>query len=300
MATRSPWRRRLNQILLYRLEAALAWLFIALMRALGPERASDAGGWIARTLGPHLPTSRHMRRNIALALPALPAEAQRRVLVEAWDNLGRTLAEYPHLDTIAARFDQHVDLIGGEHLRQLAEDGRPGIVFTGHFANWELCAMAAARFGLPLTYVFRRPNNPYVADMLAAARASLGGTMVPKGKEAARGLVAAVRSGGHVGLLIDQKLNEGIPLPFLGRPAMTGTVLAELALRHQAPAVPVRVIRTGAARFKVEVLPPLDFSRNGTMTADTATIMEGLNDLIGRWVRERPGQWMWQHRRWKE
>lgn len=300
MATKSPWRRRLDRVVFYRLEAALTWLFITLMRALGPERASDAGGWIARTLGPYLPSSRHMRRNIALALPELTVAAQRKILVESWDNLGRNLAEYPHLATIAANFDQHVDLTGGAYLRQLAEDGRPGIVFAGHFANWELCAMAAARFGLPLTYVFRRPNNPYVADMLAAARASLGGTMVPKGREAARGLVAAIRAGDHVGLLIDQKLNEGIPLPFLGRPAMTGTVLAELALRHQAPAVPMRIIRTGAARFRVEVLPPLDFTRQETMAADAAAVMAGLNDLIGDWVREQPGQWMWQHRRWMD
>ncbi|WP_035708413.1 lipid A biosynthesis lauroyl acyltransferase [Niveispirillum irakense] len=300
MANHSQTRRKLKRLVLYRLEAAATWLFIKAMRLLSPERASDAGGWLMRVLGPRLPLSRQMRRNIARSLPELPATEQEKVLVEAWDNLGRNFAEYIHLDRIAANYETYVDLIGGEHLRALAEDGRPGIVFTGHFANWELCGITASRFGLELTYVFRRPNNPWVAEMLARARASLGGKMVPKGKEAARGLATTIRSGGHVGLLIDQKLNEGIPVPFLGRDAMTGTLLADLAVRYKAPAVPLRVIRLGAARFRVEALPPIEFTGGDTPKPDGTAIMTRLNEMLGEWVRERPGQWMWQHRRWPD
>lgn len=300
MATHSQLRRKLNRLVLYRLEAALAWIFITSMRLLGPVAASNVGGFIMRTLGPLLPSSTRMRRAVARALPALDGPAVERVVRQAWDNLGRTFGEYVHLDRIATHYPQHVELVGAEHLQALADDGRAGIVFTGHFANWELCGITASRFGLDLTYVFRRPNNPYVAKMLARARAALGGHMVPKGKEAARGLVDAVRAGNHVGLLIDQKLNEGIPVPFLGRDAMTGTLLADLALRYDIPAVPLRVIRLGPARFRVEALPPLRFTRSGDMRADAAAVMHQLNDLLGDWVRDDPGQWMWQHRRWPD
>lgn len=300
MATHSQARRKFNRLVLYRVEAALAWIFMKSMRVMGPSAASNAGGFIMRNIGMWLPVTSRMRHNVARALPALSPAAVNDVVRDAWDNLGRNFAEYVHLDRIAAHYETHVDLIGGENLQALASDGVAGIVFTGHFANWELCAMSAARFGLDLTYVFRRPNNPYVADMLAQARAPLGGQMVPKGREAARGLMAAVRGGGHVGLLIDQKLNEGIPVPFLGRDAMTGTVLADLALRYDIPAVPIRVIRLGAARFRVEAMAPIRFARTGDMKADVAAAMRQLNDMLGEWVRDQPGQWMWQHRRWPD
>ena len=300
MANHSRLRRRFDRAVGYRLQAAAVWLFIQAMRLMSPEMASNLGGGLLRWLGPKLSRSRRMRRDIERSLPQLEPARVDAIVTAAWDNLGRTFAEYVHLDRIAANYAAHVELTGGEHLQALAGDGRPGIVFTGHFANWELCAMTCARFGLDLTYVFRKPNNPYVAQMLAQARAPLGGTMVPKGREAARGLMAAIRAGGHVGLLIDQKLNEGPALPFLGRDARTGTVLADLALRYDAPAVPIRVVRLGAARFKVTVLPPVVFARTGDLKADTLAAMRKANALLGDWVREDPGQWMWQHRRWPD
>lgn len=300
MASHSTLRRHWDRLVLYRVQAGLVWLFIALARLLSPAAASDLGGAMLRHIGPHLARTRRMRRNIARTLPHLCAAEVERIIRQSWDNLGRTYAEYAHLDRISADFDACVTLIGAEHLTALVDDGRPGIVFTGHFANWELCAISAARLGLPLTYVFRRPNNPYVATMLAKARAALGGTMLPKGREAAKGLVAAIRAGRHVGLLVDQKLNEGLALPFLGRDAMTGTLLADIALRHDAPVVPLLVTRTGAARFKVQAFPPLDFIRSGDAKADQAAAMTQVNDLLAQWVRDDPGQWMWQHRRWPD
>lgn len=300
MARHSEARRRWDRRVGYRLEAAAAWLFLGLLRRLGLDRASALGGWLARTLGPRLGASKKTRHNIDRAFPAMTAAEQAAVLAGAWENFGRTMAEYVHLGTLAAEWEQRVEMVGAEHLHALATDGRPGIAMTGHFANWELAALACARAGMELTFVFRQPNNPYVARMLAEARAPLGGAMVPKGREAARGLMQTMRRGGHAGLLVDQKLNEGIAVPFLGRDAMTGTVLADLALRYDAPVVPIRITRLGGARFRVEAFPPLEFARSGDLRADVAAAMRQVNDLLSDWVRQAPGQWMWQHRRWPD
>ncbi|QJE73887.1 lipid A biosynthesis lauroyl acyltransferase [Aerophototrophica crusticola] len=300
MANHSKARRRWDRTVGYRLEAAGLWLLLGLLRSLGIDRASAFGGWLARGFGPRSGASKKALRNIALAFPEMTPEQHRDILAGAWENFGRTMAEYVHLGTLAAEWDRRVELVGGEYLDQLAGDGRPGIAMTGHFANWELSALACARAGMELTFVFRQPNNPYAAALLAEARRPLGGTMVPKGREAARGLMTAIRKGGHVGLLVDQKLNEGIPVPFLGRDAMTGTVLADLALRYQAPVVPIRVVRLKGARFRVEVFPPLEFAKSGDMAADVRAVMGRVNDLLGDWVRAEPGQWLWQHRRWPD
>lgn len=300
MANHSKARRRWDHAVGYRLEALAVRLLVGALKRLGIDRASDLGGRLARMVGLRLKANRAFLRNIERAFPAMTPDERRAVLAGAWDNFGRTMAEYAHLDRIAAEWDCRVELVGAEHLRDLATDGRPGIAMSGHFGNWELAAMACARAGLELTSVFREPNNPHVAAMLAEARRPLGGTLVPKGREAARGLMQAIRNGGHAGLLVDQKLNEGIPVPFLGRDAMTGTVMADLALRYDAPVVPIRVVRLGGARFRVEASPPLAFARTGDRDIDVRAAMRQVNELLGDWVRQAPGQWMWQHRRWPD
>ncbi len=300
MANHSQFRRRFDRTIGYRLEAAGVALFMALMRALPVETASGLVGGLMRRIGPRLGASRKALRNIERAFPAMGDAERRAVLAEAWENFGRTMAEYVHLKGMADRFEDHIEMIGGEHLAALATDGRPGIAVTGHFGNWELAALACARHGLELTFVYRAPNNPWVDRWLADARSFLGGRMVPKGKLAAKELIATMRAGGHAGLLVDQKLNEGIPVPFLGRDAMTGTVMADMALRYDAPVVPIKVTRLNGARFRVEAFPPVEFARTGDMKADVAAAMLRINDMLSDWVRRTPGQWLWQHRRWPD
>jgi len=301
MAKHSLLRRRFDRTLGYRLEAAAVHLLFAVLRLLPADRASDFGGWVGRTLGPRLGASRKALRNLERALPELDGAARRAVLAQSWDNLGRTMAEYPHLGTIAREWESRVELAGADHIRALKDDGRPGLCVTGHFGNWELAALACHKLGLDITIVYRAPNNPWVDRLLAGARGALQGMLVPKGREAARGLLATVRRGGHVGILVDQKLNEGIPVPFLGRDAMTGTVMADLALRYDAPVVPIRVVRAArGARFRIEAYPPLDLPRTGDREADVRAAMLAANRLLEGWVRETPGQWLWQHRRWPD
>lgn len=306
MAKHSPARRRFDRLVGYRLETAAVSLFTGLLRNLPLGRASALGGKLAGAIGPRLAASRKAARNLSRALPELDEATRARVLAEAWENFGRTMAEYVHLPTLKTEWKGRVEMVGEEYLAALAQDGRPGIAVTGHFGNWELAALACALQGLELTFVFREPNNPHVAKRLADARSVLGGDMVPKGKAAAKGLIVAMRKGGHVGLLVDQKLNEGISIPFLGQEAMTGTVMADLALRFEAPVVPIRVTRLRdangrfTARFRVQAFPPLEFRRTGDARADTEATMRQVNDLLGDWVRDDPGQWLWQHRRWKD
>ena len=80
---------------------------------------------------------------------------------------------------------------------------------------------------------------------------------IPKGAVAARRVIEALPRGGHLGLLADQKMNDGIPVMFFGRPAMTAPALAVLALRFDCDVLPLRVERLDGARFRVTLFPPL-------------------------------------------
>jgi KDO2-lipid IV(A) lauroyltransferase len=109
-----------------------------------------------------------------------------------------------------------------------------------------------------------------------------------------------LRRGGHVSLLADQKLNEGIAVPFFGRPAMTAPALALLALRFGCAILPARVERLRGTRFRLTLYPPLDMPRSGDRDGDVMTIMTAVNATLEAWISERPEQWFWVHSRWPD
>ena len=173
------------------------------------------------------------------------------------------------------------------------------ILFGGHIANWEIAGLAAAQYGLDIAQIYRAPNNPLIDRIVARLRGG-GSELIPKGTIASRRAVAALRRGGHVSLLADQKLNEGIAVPFFGRPAMTAPALALLALRFGCAILPARVERLRGARFRLTLYPPLDMPRSGDRDGDVMTIMTAVNATLEAWISERPEQWFWVHSRWPD
>lgn len=285
----------------HRVEANVAIAALALFRALPLGAASAVGGWLARTVGPRLAIARRAEESLRRAFPDWPDEQVRAVARQAWDNLGRTAAEYAKLNTIDCYADGgRVRVTGTEHIDRLRDDGKAGILFSGHFANWEIMPLAVAQRGLPISLVYRGANNPAVDDMILQARRGATDSHVPKGAAGARQMIAIVRAGGHLGMLVDQKHNAGIAVPLLGRAAMTAPAMAQLALKFDIPLVPLSIVRGKGARFDVTVHPPLEISPTGDRAADTLSVMTKVNELLGEWIRAHPGQWFWLHRRWPD
>ncbi len=288
---------------LVRLEAAAVRLVLALVRALGPVRASNLGGWLAGALGPMLPVSRVAEINLRVAFPDLGASARRLVVRGAWDNLGRTVAEFPHLGALRrdAPAGPAWEVVGTEHLAALAASGGPGIFFSGHIGNWEVLTIACAASGVPFASIFRAAANPEVNTLIRSLRRQAIGIDMPmfaKGAVGARQAVAHLRSGGFLGLLMDQKMNDGIEARLFGRPAMTAPALALLALRFRCPVIPGYVQRTGPARFRLICEPPLALPATGHSRTDIEALTQAVNDCLERWIRQRPESWLWMHRRW--
>jgi KDO2-lipid IV(A) lauroyltransferase len=283
-----------------RAEALAAAAFFAAMRALPLDVASAIGGATGRWIGPRLGISRRARRNLHAALPELSAAEIERLVRGMWDNLGRVAAEFPHLRRIQA-FEPGglVETSGREHIDRTVAAGRSVILFTGHLGNWEVAAVAAGQLGIEVAQIYRAPNNPLIDRMVARLRGT-GTELIPKGAVASRRALALLRRGAHLGLLADQKLNDGIPVPFFGRPAMTAPGLARLALHFDCAVVPARVERVGGARFRLTIQPPLPLPRTGDRTADIATLMAEVNRTLESWIRERPEQWFWLHQRWPD
>ncbi|MSO75836.1 MAG: lauroyl acyltransferase [Alphaproteobacteria bacterium] len=279
------------------LEALGLLLFWALCRALPLDWASALGGWLARLIGPSLPVTGRARKNLRLSFPDLPATELARMVASMWDNLGRVAAEYPHLGR--AVMAGRVELVGEAHLAALRDQARTTILVGGHLANWEILAIVARARAIPLAGVYRRPNNPLVDRLLRRARGDAA-ELLPKGSQGARGTIAVLGRGGNLGMLVDQKMNDGIAVPFFGRPAMTAPAAAELALRYGAAIVPARVERLRGARFRLTLHAPLAMPDATDRKAAVLSLMTRINGELEEWIRARPDQWLWLHRRWPD
>ena len=285
---------------IHHLEAWAAALLSGAFAALPLDWASAVGGAIGRLTGPRLGISDRARRNIRRALPEL-SEGEIAGLIRAmWDNLGRVAAEYPHLKNIRV-FEPggRVETHGFEHVDRAVAAGRRMIIFSGHIANWEIGMLAAVQYGIPVAQIYRAANNPLVDSMITRLRGDAG-ELIPKGAVAARRAIATLRRGAHLSMLVDQKMNDGIPVPFFGRPAMTAPALAALALRFDCDVLPARVERLAGALFRLTVFPALPLPRTGDSRTDAATLMAQVNAILETWVRDRPEQWFWVHQRWPD
>lgn len=289
--------------LLERVEALAARALIALLRALPPSAASDLGGRIARFAGPFLPVSRVADRNLQLAMPGIAAAQRRGIIRGVWENLGRTAAEFPHVGKLPhdTRSGPGWRVQGAEHLDAARESGRPVIFFSGHIGNWELMPPVVARFGLPFASFYRAAGNPRVDRLIRELRAEALGTdtpMFPKGAKGARDALRHLARGGNLGILGDQKMNDGIEARLFGRPAMTASAAAAFALRHDALIVTGHVRREGPARLVLIVDPPLAPRPSGDRNADILALTQTLNDRLQSWIEAEPASWLWLHRRW--
>ncbi|MFC6789572.1 lipid A biosynthesis lauroyl acyltransferase [Methylobacterium komagatae] len=279
-------------------------LIFFLARLLGPERAADFGGRLLRRIGPLLPAHRTALANIRAAFPGLPEAEVKTIALSAWDNLGRTGAEYAHLDTLLdydpeATGPLRSEVTGIEHFFSLRDDGQPGLIFSAHLANWELPAICAAKFGLEATAVFRPPNNPAAKRLVEEVRRSTMGGLAASGPGSAFSMQGVVERGGHLGQLIDQHFTRGVVVSFFGRPCLVNPLLAKLARHYDCPVHGVRVVRLPEERFRLDLTPPLDLPRDADGAIDVPGAMQAMTDVIEGWVRENPGQWLWMHRRWR-
>lgn len=299
------------------------YVFFGLLRLLPHRVASSLGGALGRTLGPRLSISKRAYKNLSRFLPESSPEEQRRIVREMWDNLGRMVGEAafvhklwdPRIYDEAAKYGHarlltepedgqsitfktdRLEIRGVENYARLLTHQGPAILYTAHMGNWELLPVVASRFGIYSSVVFRRQNNPYVNRLIERLRAGMV-SLLPKGVEGAIASAAVMEQGGRLGLLVDQKQNRGMPIPFFGEAAMTGVTLARLALRYDSPIFGAYVERLDAGRFRITIQPPLEIELTGNETADIEHIMRRVNLDVEGWIRSNPGQWLWLHRRW--
>jgi len=158
---------------------------------------------------------------------------------------------------------------------------------------------AAVQYGVEGGEVYRPVNNPFVDRWLVRQRQANGPKeQIAKGAQGTRRIFTLLRAGKSIFMLVDQKTNEGLAVPFFGRDAMTTPAPAALALKLGAVIVTISNERLDGARFRMTVHPMIGFEPSDDHARDVLALTTRINEEIERCVRYRPSQWLWIHRRW--
>jgi Kdo2-lipid IVA lauroyltransferase/acyltransferase len=283
----------------WRIEARLLALFWWFSARFDPETASALGQRLFRRIGPSVGKSAQISRNLRLAFPDVGEAKHAALLREVWGTAGAVLAEYPHLKAICHDdFDGHFEVVERWDVGDYRAAGRNGIFVTAHVGNWELSAAAAGHHGFPITVIYAPSRNPFIDRMLLRRREALGCRLVSL-EDGARNLLRELSEGRSVGLVVDTRDDDGVPVPFFGLDKLTTLAPARLALRFGCELIPGQVERLGPARFRLTVHEPI--RPDPALKSDkeqAIQMMAELNRLFEQWIRERPEQWVCMKRAW--
>jgi Kdo2-lipid IVA lauroyltransferase/acyltransferase len=286
-----------------KLEYAAAWPFIKILGAMPrPLSRAFAIGISQVVYLLHFRLRQVGMRNLAMVFPEKSEAERARILRGVFASLGRQLAELCQFPKYTPEnIDEVVTYDGLENYERAYARGKGVLFLTAHFGGWELSAFAHSLYGHWLHIVMRPMDNQYLDQLLQNYRTMHGNKTVAK-DDFVRGLLAAMKAGETVGILMDTNMTppQGIFVDFFGIPACTASGLARIALRTDAAVVPGFTIWDPALRkYRLRFDPALELIRSGDLEADIAANTQLFTRVIEDYVRKYPDQWLWVHRRWK-
>ncbi|HEX3820287.1 MAG TPA: lysophospholipid acyltransferase family protein [Candidatus Sulfotelmatobacter sp.] len=286
-----------------KLEYAAAWPFIKILGLLPRPLSRALSIFLFQAVYLlHVRLRRVGMRNLAMAFPEKSGKDRARILRGEFKSLGRELAELCQLPRYTLENVEQVVVYDGLENYENAFARKKGVLFlTAHFGGWELSAFVHSLHGHWLHVVMRPMDNPYLDRLIQSYRTMHGNKAVNK-DDFIRGLLAAMKAGEVVGILMDTNMTppQGIFVNFFEIPACTASGIARIALRTDAAVVPAFTIWDEALKkYRLRFDPALDLIRTGDQEADIAANTQLFTKVIEDYVRKYPDQWLWVHRRWK-
>ncbi|QNI36083.1 lysophospholipid acyltransferase family protein [Edaphobacter albus] len=241
-------------------------------------------------------------RNLELAFPAMDGNHREAVLKEVYRNLGYLLAEFCLMPSYTAeQASKFIRYAGLENYLRAREKGKGVLVLTGHLGAWELSSFYHSLMGYPMGMVIRRLDNPLVDQFVNRIRCRHGNRVIHK-DDFARGLIASMRAGETVGILMDTNMTppQGVFVPFFGVPACTASGMARVAAKTGAAVVPGFLLwEKTEQRYVLHFGEEVPVVCTGDAEADADANTAAFTAVIESYVRRYPEQWLWMHRRWK-
>lgn len=242
-------------------------------------------------------------RAVAQAFPDRSPAEQRRIVKESFVHLARSLLEVIAFVTYPTeRLRSLVRFEGlAEPVLAARAAGRGTVCLSAHIGSFEL-SMGAFHLltGVPIVIVARIPKAGFARRVLEAVRDRVGMLVLPPKGSLPRAVAALTEETRILGFVTDQNMprKRGVFVEFFGRPACTTPGFSVIARRSGAAVVAGWNERLGDGTHLGhfgEITLSKDPDPRVAALADTWRLTQETE----RWIRARPEQWFWVHRRWK-
>lgn len=274
-------------------------LYIHFFRLLGLDTASYIMGKILRLIGPYHTKSKVVIKNLKMIYPDLSKSEISKMLSSIWENFGRYLGEFPFVDKkYLEKINERIKLNGFEKIQKLINEKKKILIFSSHSANWEFEMFSILKKIDDCSIIYRKINNRFIDQYIKSKRKIMDVHSIEKGLEGSKDLLKALKSSKNILLLQDQKMNEGISVPFLGKKAMTSDSSAKISRQFEYTLVPVFIKRTIGVNFEIEVYDPIYSEKTDDKESDIYKTTKRMNDIISSWINKYPTDWFWFHQRW--
>ena len=265
-----------------------------IFKILGYKISSYIGFLIGKFIGPIFRSKSSIKKNLKKANININTN---KIASNVLGNYGRIFAEYVHLKNFRnEKLNKYLSIEGSEYLNQIKKNNQKVVFISGHFNNFELMAMQIEKNGIDCAAIYRPLNNPYLNKVMEKIRKrDICKIQIKKGRSGTREIINNLKKNRSIALMIDQRVREGLKVPFFGHMASSTTIPAQLVKKYGCLVVPIYIERNENNFFKLYVSKPIKINKSKTIMEITLF----LNKILEKMILKNIDQWIWTHNRWK-
>ena len=241
-----------------------------------------------------------VKKNLDRVFSGFTEKKKKQITKKMWFHFGRVMGEYPNLNKININNQNHIIVKNEENLIKPLRSYSNCLFFSAHIGNWELTSHLLTKSGYKINFIYRAPNNNLVDNLLRKIRMSYGVDLIRKGNKGAKECIKILnKKNGHIGMLIDQKMNDGVPTNFFGCKVKSASAIAKFAIKYNCPIIPAVCVRLKSTKFQIIYFKPITPNQIIKFGSEIK-IMNELNKYVENWIVNNPEQWIWFHNRWND
>ena len=279
----------------YFFQSLLIYFFFIVGKLIGLRLSRKLFGMIFQKIAPTFKSKEIIKNNLRTFSTKIEDHEAKVIISSMWKNYGMTFIEYIFLKFFRNN-NKHIQIEGQSNIDEIIKRNEPVIFVSGHFANYELMSMEITKRDIKLATIYRPLNNYFLNPFMEYLRRKfVCKNQIKKGIKGVREAIDYIKRDYSIALMIDQRVSEGEKINFFGKPALTTTLPAQLALKYKLSIYPVFIERLGDSNFKIKFFNEI----KSTEFSNKIQLTEKLNRELEKMITNNPNQWIWTHNRWK-
>ena len=279
----------------YFFQSLLIYFFFIVGKLIGLRLSRKLFGMIFQKIAPTFKSKEIIKNNLRTFSTKIEDHEAKVIISSMWKNYGMTFIEYIFLKFFRNN-NKHIQIEGQSNIDEIIKRNEPVIFVSGHFANYELMSMEITKRDIKLATIYRPLNNYFLNPFMEYLRRKfVCKNQIKKGIKGVREAIDYIKRDYSIALMIDQRVSEGEKINFFGKPALTTTLPAQLALKYKLSIYPVFIERLGDSNFKIKFFNEI----KSTEFSNKIQLTEKLNRELEKMIINNPNQWIWTHNRWK-